>query len=72
MLFMNVTKTLYEECCSWILRKFQILRKPYMKNFVHECYENLTYKQIVIIEKDCNDWKFSSNIQADCDDRKGL
>ena len=32
--------------------------------------ENLvvTHKQIVIIEKDCNDWKFSSNIQADCND----
>ena len=54
-LLMNITKTLYEECCSGILRK------PYMKNVVHEYYENLTYKQIVIIEKDYNDWKFSGN-----------
>ena len=36
MFFMNITKTLYEECCSWILRKL------YMKNVVHEYYENLT------------------------------
>ena len=43
-----------------------------LRNVVHEYYENLTYKQIVIIEKDCNDSKFSSNIQADCDNRKGL
>ena len=43
-----------------------------MKNVVHEYYENLTYKQIVIIEKDCNDLKFSSNIQAGCDNRKRL
>ena len=66
MLFMNITKILYEECCSWILRK------SYMKNVVHEYYENLAYKQVVIVERDCNDWKFSSNIQADCDNRKGL
>ena len=25
-----------------------------------------------MIEKNCNDLKFSSNIQADCDNRKGL
>ena len=35
MLFMNIIKTLYEECCSWILRKL------YMKNVVHEYYETL-------------------------------
>ena len=61
MLLMNITKILYEECCLWILRK------SYMKNVVHEYYEDLTYEK-----KDYNDWKFSSNIQADCDNRKGL
>ena len=29
-------------------------------------------KKIVMTEKDCNDWKFSSNIQADCDNWKRL
>ena len=67
MLLMNITKILYEECCLWILRK------SYMKNVVHEYYEDLKYeKKIIMIEKDYNDWKFSNKIQADCDNRKRL
>ena len=32
---MNIMKALYEECVH------ELLRKPYMKNVVHEYYESL-------------------------------